>query len=542
MLQIASLNVEKGRALKSEIGAAWITSSPDLGAPGMLASAGGAAAWLPLYRSAAQQAGGHENFSTAIADDGTLAIFLEAGAAEGMPADGGTGSPIVDGASYALVIDASGAGRRFPLRAERQGAIVALKARFADDDLKHVRAALFDANPNVAVEVTQPVTLALRQTSDFIERNWANETVRAGLLAQFGGIPLASAASYYRMASSADPDFPNQYLVLDCQYRMTVGVPPLPGYIQYQISWNGRAYNYYQDNRERSHVFFVPDSFEFASGPGGAPTVSLLQFSVPEGASSESDMRATFRYFGNPVVDQGRLDQAARALRDMTGLQVQMMSIEDGHDIRKTFTQYLPNAQASSESGNPQAQPNATIDLVQGLRNELCLNLAQFRALWAAIFSDAPEKTLFRGWVDVGIADGRYADRIDFNGRLPKASQTAFLDDILDVSSTNTYPADFRIKTVPRMFQDAPAILEIELNFGGKQQVTLDPDKTSAAISIERPIRDLILGNQAPGEYPYRMRVVREDGSMLCGNFSANSGDATLWIMPPMLDKCSPCQ
>lgn len=537
-----SVSVEKGRARKNELGAALIAASADLAAPGVLVNASGAKSYLPVYRSAAQQAGGHEAFSTTFTDDGTLTIFLETAMPDGLAGDASGAAPIVDGTSFELVTAASGGGSRFALQCIRKGSTVQLSVKLAGDDLKRTRAALFDIDPNVAVRVTQPVKLAARQTNDFIQRNWSNDTIRQGLLDQFGGIPFDSAATYYQMASGGDADFPNQFLVLACVYTSSVGVPPLLGYIQWQVNWKGRAYNYYQDNRERTRVFYVPDRFELAKGPSGSPTVSLLQFSVPADASSVTQTRALFRNFGNAVVDAARIQDASQALRERIGAVPQMLSIEDGHGVKKTFTQYLPNAEASSEAGNPTVQPNASIDLVKGLRNELDLNFNQFRALWAAIFSDAPEKTLFRGWVDVELADGRYKDRIEFNGRLPKETQASFFDDIQDTSSTNTYPAQFTVQTVAKIFQGAPAVLQIGLNFAGKTQVTLEPEKTKVTVSLERSIRDIILGNQPPDQYPYRLRVVRDDGSMNCCNLAADTGDPDLWIMPAMIDKCTgPC-
>jgi hypothetical protein len=542
MPTLSSVTVEKGRARKGELGAALVTPSADLSASVVLTSTSGAKSYLPAYRSAEQRAGGHETFGTTVTDDGTLTIFLEIIRPDGLSGDGSAATPIVDGYSFSMILDASGNSRRFALQSTRQGSNLQLSTKLAGDDLQHARAALFDINPNVAVQVTQPVKMAAQQTADFVQRYWSNDTIRDGLLAQFGGIPFDSAATYLQQAIAGDPDFTNQYLVLSCVYVVTVGVAPLPGYIQWQVNWNGRAYNYYQDNRERTRVFYVPDRLELATGPSGAPTVSLLQFSVPPGASSVSQTRATFRSFGNPIVDMARIQNASQVLANKIGGPAQMICIEDGHDVKKTFTQYLPNAEASSETGSPTVQPNASIDLVKGLRNELDLNFNQFRALWAAICSDAPEKTLFRGWVDLELAGGRYKDRIDFNGRLPAALRASFFDDILDTSSRNTYPTRFTVQTVAKVFQGTPAVLQIGLTFAGGTQVRLEPGQTRVPVSLERSIRDIIFGNQPPDLYPYRMRVVRDDGTMTCCDLTTDSSDPDLWVLPATIAKClGPC-
>ncbi|NHZ94171.1 hypothetical protein [Massilia sp. CCM 8734] len=537
MLTMSSITVQRGRAAKSDLGAALTNLSADLTAPVTLSDAAGASFYLPSYRPAAQQQGGHEAFATTLGADGTLTLFLEAGMPDDLTGERNGAAPLMDGAAFTLVLPASGA--RFPLRVTPQGAMLQLSVQLAGAQRDLVRTALFDATPNVAVEVLHTVLVAAPQSSAFIERNWADDAVRTGLLDLFGGIPFDAASTYFQMASDTDPDFPRQYLLLACVYSASVGVPPLPGYLQWQVSWNGRAYNYYQDNREHTHVFFLPDRFEFARGPTGEPTISLLQFSVPEGATSIEQTRASFRYFGNPVVEPTRIDQAARALQERLGVPVQMISIEDGHDVKKTFSQYLPNSEASSDRGNLMVQPQADVNLAQGLSNQLDLNLTQFRALWAAICSDAPEKTLFRGWADIELSAGRYADRIDFNGRLAAGNRTSFLDDILDVSTSNTYATDFNINTVPAVFKDHPELLEIALTFAGNKPVLLDPATPKATVRLERPIRDIILGQGAANEHPYQMRVVHDDGTERHGNFSTDCTVPSLWIKQSMIDACT---
>ena len=533
---ISSITVERGRASQRDLGDALSTAATDLAVPTTLHDAAGTPSYLPDYRPVLASAGGQDAFEPSLGADGLLSLFFEAAMPAGLVGERQGAAPRLDGTAFTLVLPASAA--RFSLQAERQGDMLRLTAQLGDAQRVAVRSALFDATPNVAVEVVQTVRLAVAQSREFIERNWANDTVRSGLEDQLGGIPFDSADAYLQMASGADPDFERKYLVLRCVFGASVGVPPLPGYVQWQVSWNGRAYNYYQDNREHTHVFYLPDRFEFARGPSGAPTVSLLQFSVPEGATSIEQTRASFRYFGKPVTDPGRLEQAARALQERLGVAVQLISLEDGHDVAKTFSQYLPNSEASSDSVTLTVQAQAAINLAQGLSNTLDLNLTQFRALWAAICSTAPEKTLFRGWADIELCAGKYADRIDFDGRLAANDQTGFLDDILDVSTSNTYAADFQIRTVPAVFRDHPELLEIALTFAGNKPVLLYPDATGATVRLERPIRDIVLGQGAANQHPFRMRVTLDDGNARYGDFTIDCQDPSLWIKQAMVDAC----
>lgn len=532
----ATFQVNRGRVRHSEMGAALVLSEPDLTAPQVLCGADGATCYLPAYRAAAQHAGGQEAFATRLDPDGTLTIFLSLARPEALRADRSGAHPRLQDTAFGLCFAQGQQG--LPLQAAFEGDSVRLWVRLAGEDLVQVRSALFDTDPNVWVQVRHKVRLACPQTRAFVERNWHDDGIRAGLLGLFGGIPFASASSYFQMASAADPDFANQYLLLDGEYLSTAAVLPLPGYIQWQIECQGRVHNYYQDNRERSRIFYLPDRFELAAGPEGAPSLSLLQFSLPPDGGPVGDAQAVFRIFGNPVVDPLRIAAASKALSERIGTAVQMASLEDGNGVRKRFIQYLPNVQASNAAGIPSEQAHASIDLARGLRNELDLNFTQFRALWACIFSQAPEKTLFRGWVDVELADGRFTERIEFVGRLPQHRQASFFDDILDTSSTNTYPLVLSIHAMDRVFAQPSGILEVGLKFSNKTTVLLSPGQTTAEVSMERSIRDIVLGNQVPERYAYHMRVVREDGNILHGEFSEDSDNPSLWITPKMVDDC----
>ncbi len=528
-----TLTVAKGRVLKSELGSILIAVGGDLSAASPLVDAAGAPWYLPGYRSVAQTAGGTQTFSTSVQDDGTITFYLE-----GMPTQGASGGakPCEATTSFAMLLDASGTGKAFPLQATPQGSIQKLTTKLAGVDLKAAREALFDANPNVAIQVTQSLSLAAQQTPDFIEKHWADADIQQGLLDLFGGIPATSAARFSSRSAQADSDFPNQFLVMGAVFASQVAAPALPGYLQYQVNWKDRAYNYYQDNQDRTRFFFLPERFEFAKGPEGAPTVSLLQFSVPVDNPSVDATRATFRLYGKPVVDFDRIQNAAQALGAKTGTTAQMVSLHDAHDVKTTFTQVLPNTPATDSS--PAVQPNASIDLVAGLRNELNLNFAQFRRLWAAIFSSAPENPLFRGWIDVELSGGKFKERIDFDGRLPAAQEESFFDGILDTSDTGTFPARFTVKTFAKAFGGTPAVLEVGLTFLGAKSLTLTADKLESTTILERSVRDIVIGNQIPDSYPYKLQVVRDDGSISCGDGIATSDTPNLWITLDQIAKC----
>jgi hypothetical protein len=542
MSQPSTVTVLQGQRRANELGAALITSSDALSSAVLLSTPAGAKWYLPVYRSAAQSAGGSTAFAPSVTDDGTLTMFLESAPAPEIAIAAGGANPYVTGTTFALVVNPSGGGTRLFLDQKHEGgSIYRLSVMLAGSHAKEVRAALFDINPNVSIEVTQTVQLAAQQTPGFVQTNWKNPTIRSGLLDLFGGIPVEEASTYSQVAAQGNPNFPSEYLVLGCVYKAQVPAPPLPGYVQWQVNWRDRAYNYYQDNQDRSRVFYLPDGFEFAKAPKDAPTISLLQFKFPEGTPSVDKTRANFRVYGRPVDNPERISNAAQSLKGRIGVLPQMVSLQDAHKVKATFTQYLPNAEATGS--NPAVQPNASIDLAKGLRNALDLNFAHFRALWAAIFSAAPENPLFRGWVDVELSDGRYKDKIDFDARLPKEKETSFFDDILDKTPSNTYPAKFTVRAVKGVFSGASAVLEISLKFTDGKTVTLDSEQNNqTSVEVERSIRDIVLGNQSPDEYRYRLRVVHQDGSEKCCECKVSSDASTIWIGPSQIANCTgPC-
>lgn len=519
----SSLHVLKGRQRHDELGTALILPGEDPDAAVMLQDRTGSSFYRPLFRNFVQA---RDGFNATFGQDGTLTLYLEAVQPETLTADR-PASPLIDDVRFELVLQPDNGGVALPLQCHREGQLLRLSAQLEGEPLRIARTVLFDAEPNAVVRVTQALTLAARQTEAFIQRQWQDPTIRASLLALFGGIPFSTPSSYFGMATRADPDFGNQYLLLDCVYTTNVAVPSLPGYIQWQVEWQGRIHNYYQDNQEREHVFYIPDGFTLSKGPSNVPSVALLQFSVP-GDGSLEETRATFRFFGTPLLDNDRIENAKRVLSERLGLPIHMACIEDGRSSKKRFTQYLPNAQASSSAGIPLEQKAADIDLVMGLRHELDLNLSQLRALWAAIFSDAPERTLFHGWIDLELAAGRYHERIAFNGRLPPKSGQAFFDDIVDSGSLDTQGVDIDIETLDAVFEGSPPIAAITVMLQGRT-TTLRPGKTRTTLHLERSLRDIVLGSQEPDRYNYVLQVVRAD-SLLRFDHVTEPGETQIWI------------
>jgi hypothetical protein len=538
-----TFTVLDSRVRRNELAGALINPDTGLSSAVLMEDAAGAKFFLPVYRSATQTTGGRQTFAPSLEDDGTLTFYLEAGAPPAIAAQVGAARPYVQGISFWLVLNPNGAATRIPLAAVEKdnNNIWRLSAKLAGGARKAASDALFDQSPNVAIEILQSLKVGAPLTQQFVKDNWSDPAILKGLFATFAGIGFDEASSFYTMALKADRDYPNEYMRLDCTYSERISAPPLPGYIQWQVNWGDRAFNYYQDNQERNRVFYLPDKFHLAKGPTNAPTVSLLQFTLPAGESSVEKTRATFRVYGEPVVQFARIEDAKRVLATKIGLVPTMVSIQDAHRVGKTFTQSLPNA--AGTGSNPSLQNSATVDFVAGVRNELDLNFQQFLAVWAAIFSTAAENPIFRGWIDVQLLDGKYTDRIDFDGRIPKEQEKVYFDDILDTSREIIYSTSLMVSTLNQIFKAQPAdkqVVALELTFGSKViALSESPTKDSVvkgSVVIERSIRDIVLGGQTAAAYDYSMRVVRANGTMTC---CAGKAGPSLWVMETQIAACT---
>jgi hypothetical protein len=509
---------------RNEIGAALINPDPALSPDVLMKTSDNADRYIPAFRNANQASGGQELYAPSLSSEGKLTAYLEMvppAALSGTLA--GVTKAKID-VSVTLTFTLSGQQRQAPLSARDQGNnIWELTGTFAGADLEALQQVLFDTVPSANLIVASTVRIAAQLSERFITTNWANEAIREGLKATFGSaIPFNSAAQFYSIVQQAYPDFPSEFMVMDCCYTSQIAMPPLPGFIQWQLTWDGRAYNYYQDNQQPNRVFFLPDSFQLAIEPSGSPTVSILRFTIPDGNDLEQ-AAATFRFFGSPIADIRRIEDARRQLASKLGRQPELVSLQYAHGVEKTLTISLPNAVGTASS--PKLQPDAQIDLDMGLRNEVQLGFKAFQALWAAVFSDRPDQTIFMGWVDVGLSNGKFMNRISFVGRMPPATQANYFHEIIQVGSDVNYSTTLQVN-VPAALLAAtaePQILAIELIFGPDATASFKAPSGNehgpllhSSVTLRRSVSDILLGNTLDGICRYTLKVVTLESARCC--------------------------
>ena len=531
---------------RDAIGTALINSDPGLSAAGPLTTAAGAAAYLPQYRDATQREGDKVLFCPTLTEDGRLTLYLTAAApAEiGARAAGAVMHPAPPTAT--LVYTVAETIRRLPLNAEPAGgALWKLTADVARADLADLRKVMFDTVPSAQVSVTRTASMAAPLTRTFVTAAWKDPTLHAALLDSFSGIPMPDAETFLRLVRQAYPNYDSEFMLIDCTYTDETPVPPLEGFIEWRLNWKGATYQYYEDNYRPGRIHYLPDQFPLAVEPTGAPAVSLLKFETPDG-NIESTV-ATFRFLGVPQVERARLEDAGRQIAVKTGKQPEFVSLQHAAGVSTRFTLVLPNA--SGTTGVEKCQPASIIDLEKGVRDEVVLSLPAFQALWAAIFSERQEQTLFVGWVDVMLSGDRYSARVEFLGRLKAGTMQEYFDRIIDSGADLSYATEVSVKVPRAIFSEArnPQVLAINVNFGPEAVASIDaPDSPNAApmltktLKVRRAVADIVLGRAATGRFDYTLKVVTLEGER-CARRSMR--DTTLYITEKDLADCKdPCE
>lgn len=532
---------------RAAIGDALINADPGLASTGLLTTATGDARWLPQYRDATQRDGDKVLFCPTLTEEGLLTLYLTAAPPPGLadPAAGAAMAPAPPVAT--LVYTVGETTRRLPLTAApAQGALWKLTADVARSELPDLRKVMFDAVPSARVSVIRTALMAAPLTERFVTMAWDDPALHEALLASFGGtaIPMPDAATFLRLIRSAYPGYDSEFMLVDCQYTDETPVPPLEGFIEWRLNWNGATYSYFEDNYRPELIYYLPDRFALAVEQSGAPAVSLLKFAILDGVSK--DIAATFRFLGIPQVDPARIEDAGHQLAGQLGRQPKLASLQYAAGVSTQFTLVLPNA--SGAAGAPKPQPNAIVDLDKGLRNEVVLSLPAFQALWAAIFSERPEQTLFVGWVDIALSDGKYAARIEFLGRLGAGTMQEYFDRIIDAGADLTYATEIAFKVPGKIFSADrdPQVLAVSANFGPGAIVSIDapdsapPPMLTQKISVRRSVADIVLGRAATGVFDYTLKVVTLDGARCARRMTR---ETIVYVTEKDLEACQdPCE
>ncbi|MBO1351357.1 MAG: hypothetical protein EBE86_030140 [Hormoscilla sp. GUM202] len=138
----------------------------------------------------------------------------------------------------------------------------------------------------------------------------------------------------------------------------------------------------------------------------------------------------------------------------------------------------------------------------------------------------------------MSINDGQSFESIDMNGRLDPLDMDEYYDSIIDPGTDTTYSKTLEAITFPSIF-DPPdngdeRVQALALDFG-QNSAGLSPANLQTEIDVQRPIRDIVLGNEDSGIYPYTLRVVRLNNRNCC----STSADAeAIYVTESDVNNC----
>ena len=252
-----------------------------------------------------------------------------------------------------------------------------------------------------------------------------------------------------------------------------------------QISWKGRSHSYYQDDRSRNIIYYLPDTFKIARRPD-APhrPLILASFNAKDGVRENMEVAVT--YCAVPVVNRERLTAALPAIKALVPpeilatvpIQLEPL-LPDPAQIRLKLA--FPGSDTSA--GPFEKREQAAVDLRAGIVDKLIgLSLDEFRGLFDAMFSEG--QLMFTGGVAFQFGD--IGEEIPFQLRIydtaePLVSWTQAVDgDATSIVLTNPIESILRVRHVDAIAVDAagPGVHPLEL-VGGTLPLDIPPSGTA---------------------------------------------------------------
>jgi len=188
-----------------------------------------------------------------------------------------------------------------------------------------------------------------------------------------------------------------------------------------QVTWNGRAYPYYQDPNQPGQVYFLPDTFKISRAENTPHTPNII---ISTNGSDPNTLTFTVSFLAVPVWDPNRLTAASLTLRNLFFLDTPpAFALLEATNTSLALT--LPPSDSSSSPGLV-TQTGANIDIGAGIKCSVTLSLPQFQQVYAALFDRISQ--LLSGVVTVTVdSDVR---------KIPFTSSAAdFAGNIFDTSS-----------------------------------------------------------------------------------------------------------
>ena len=288
--------------------------------------------------------------------------------------------------------------------------------------------------------------------------------------------------------------FPKDYYAYI--YRGLLPPPPrwelLPKPLEYQHVW----YNYYQDYNLKNYLYYLPNTFEPGTDPGGKPMLAFY-FSAPEDATSMDEVRVNFDYFLLPKVIPGRI---ANALAQFLTEQPDGRLIPFGTADTLTLELELPAGKTEEK--------NAIINLQSGIADSFSLPASQFVTIWDALFSGG---LLLRGELAVqftGLPPDRLPVKITLDSQY-KNRPTDFLTQPAPVYITTT----LTFKSSPGTYNPSgPRPVSSMLVSIDGQTIELDDANPTRDVKVKTSVIERFIDPNWQPTYEHSLEIHYVDG------------------------------
>ena len=274
-------------------------------------------------------------------------------------------------------------------------------------------------------------------------------------------------------------------------YAGIIPNPQSPQLVRKQVSWQERSFSYFRPADRTDLWYYLPD--QFVLGGQASPLPLRVEFSGPP-----ENQIVLLDYVGVPWTNPERLKAAEAALRPATNSPVTLEPL------------LVKNAQlwvALPGSGGGEQRPGASVDLRDGLKDQLRLKLEDFQKIYGALFSASP--MLFKGDVRFDL-DSTASERIPFEARVTGQTPQELWDKLISHAVLAEYEKTIQVKTLPTVFTKGVKALVVTFQEG--DTVELHQNQLNAHAKVRLRMRDFILNTEQSGAYHYKVTTIREGG------------------------------
>jgi hypothetical protein len=276
------------------------------------------------------------------------------------------------------------------------------------------------------------------------------------------------------------------------------GIIPNPGskpqLVRSQVSWQNRYYSYFRPTDRDDLWYYLPDRFVLGEEKQ-TPRLKVRFAGTPEAQTVELE------YVAVPQTDPARLKAAEAELRPTANSSVTF------EPLLADEAQLWVAPPGVGNDGPYHQRPGASVDLRDGLRDQVKLTLDEFKQIYAALFSAS--HTLFTGEVRLDLG-GLTRELIPFEARAAGQPPEALWDKILSRADFTDYQKTIRVKTPALVFGTEVKFLVTDFKEG--ETVELSQGKLEASVKVRLPMRDFILNTEGSGQYHYKVTAIRERG------------------------------